>query len=61
MKQKIFIKQEVLIEYDTKEERKEVLQSLKDNPNSMYVGGGSYRFSKTDKPIQLIFPKKQKK
>lgn len=60
MKQTIFIKQKVVIEYTTKEERKEVLKYLKSNPNSISVGGGSYRFYKPDAPIQLIFPKKAK-
>lgn len=61
MKQKIFIKQEVLIEYETKEERRYVLKDLKQYPNSEYVGAGSYRFTKTNKPITFIFPKKAKK
>lgn len=59
-KQKIFIKQEVLIEWDTKEDRKAILQDLKDYPNSQGYRGFGKSFTKTDKPITFIFPKKKK-
>lgn len=59
-KEIVLIQQEVLLEYENEQERKDIIKALKKYPNSMSVGGAYSRFSKRGKPIKILYTKNRK-
>lgn len=59
-KEIVYVKQKVVINYETKEQRKEVLNSLRNSPDSIAVISQYWHWEKKTQPPTFMFPKKKK-
>lgn len=57
-KETVYIRQKVTIKYDTDQDRKGAIQSLKKYPNSKSIGCFGWSWEKVDSPIQIIIQKR---